>query len=568
MNRARKNTMNYKIPKGFPFMTDNLQDLQDRVHEYLIKFDMEKIVTPGKITEWFGGSFDSHSTFQSYIRLLTGMIPQESLDRMSDINGFLGSLLELYKLTNRENYERMDTESVEPNQLSEERLPPLDWMDHQIRATDLLTRSSFEAASRSFDRTFEKLIEQTTTDREPDRLFYNASNAYFLVGMKELGRACLEYSFALNPKYSPAEEGLKDLMNGEFDTILDIGRISRNLGGFTRLEEDFERGDISKYPVPVLVLGLRSLGVKPSMKDISGWVRVYNSSEELVDVEFSDLVTVDKTIATMSIYGIWLQKFPEEPSIERLQDLIYRIEEVISFNMDDDLSTPIKELESMMLTDKKDFLQSFRSSDSYSDLDEDLLMDILCFMQGDYEFKGSALEMAERLREGTGDDVWSVPIAFLEEENPEKLSERLDEIMVRGDDGRKMLYIDRFMGEILDLPEPDMDAWMMDDGEGPEFTEEIFQQAIDGMDDFEDPFDEDLDIGPSLEILFHPASVHFRYLKGLGLDFTLEKEIIRRGRIIGGDEPKGKKKIGRNEPCPCGSGFKYKKCCMKKEGKR
>jgi len=24
-----------------------------------------------------------------------------------------------------------------------------------------------------------------------------------------------------------------------------------------------------------------------------------------------------------------------------------------------------------------------------------------------------------------------------------------------------------------------------------------------------------------------------------------------------------KKKIGRNEPCPCGSGLKYKKCCGK-----
>lgn len=24
-----------------------------------------------------------------------------------------------------------------------------------------------------------------------------------------------------------------------------------------------------------------------------------------------------------------------------------------------------------------------------------------------------------------------------------------------------------------------------------------------------------------------------------------------------------KKKIGRNEPCPCGSGKKFKKCCLK-----
>ncbi len=25
-------------------------------------------------------------------------------------------------------------------------------------------------------------------------------------------------------------------------------------------------------------------------------------------------------------------------------------------------------------------------------------------------------------------------------------------------------------------------------------------------------------------------------------------------------------KIGRNDPCPCGSGKKYKKCCMGKDG--
>ena len=26
-----------------------------------------------------------------------------------------------------------------------------------------------------------------------------------------------------------------------------------------------------------------------------------------------------------------------------------------------------------------------------------------------------------------------------------------------------------------------------------------------------------------------------------------------------------KKKVGRNQPCPCGSGKKYKKCCMRKQ---
>ena len=43
-------------------------------------------------------------------------------------------------------------------------------------------------------------------------------------------------------------------------------------------------------------------------------------------------------------------------------------------------------------------------------------------------------------------------------------------------------------------------------------------------------------------------------------------------KYVGGNEPADKKpdtvrrvdpKVGRNDPCPCGSGQKYKKCCGK-----
>ena len=32
-----------------------------------------------------------------------------------------------------------------------------------------------------------------------------------------------------------------------------------------------------------------------------------------------------------------------------------------------------------------------------------------------------------------------------------------------------------------------------------------------------------------------------------------------------GPEPIPRKRIGRNDPCPCGSGKKYKKCCLGKD---
>ena len=34
--------------------------------------------------------------------------------------------------------------------------------------------------------------------------------------------------------------------------------------------------------------------------------------------------------------------------------------------------------------------------------------------------------------------------------------------------------------------------------------------------------------------------------------------------IISAPIKRAGKKVGRNEPCPCGSGKKYKKCCMRK----
>jgi SEC-C motif domain protein len=43
--------------------------------------------------------------------------------------------------------------------------------------------------------------------------------------------------------------------------------------------------------------------------------------------------------------------------------------------------------------------------------------------------------------------------------------------------------------------------------------------------------------------------------------------IFEDGRVIGPDPVRREApKIGRNDPCPCGSGRKFKKCCVAKSG--
>jgi len=42
---------------------------------------------------------------------------------------------------------------------------------------------------------------------------------------------------------------------------------------------------------------------------------------------------------------------------------------------------------------------------------------------------------------------------------------------------------------------------------------------------------------------------------------------LQRPTVVSGKSPVvGRRKVGRNDPCPCGSGKKYKKCCWPKYG--
>lgn len=64
------------------------------------------------------------------------------------------------------------------------------------------------------------------------------------------------------------------------------------------------------------------------------------------------------------------------------------------------------------------------------------------------------------------------------------------------------------------------------------------------------------------------GSVHFQaiYKVGTGWGYLEEKsDFLREGErwyYVNGNTSEGQLKPGRNEPCPCGSGKKYKACCL------
>ncbi len=50
----------------------------------------------------------------------------------------------------------------------------------------------------------------------------------------------------------------------------------------------------------------------------------------------------------------------------------------------------------------------------------------------------------------------------------------------------------------------------------------------------------------------------------IGLEPDKPEDITDLERLLNPPKPRiAEKKVGRNDPCPCGSGIKYKKCCGK-----
>ena len=68
--------------------------------------------------------------------------------------------------------------------------------------------------------------------------------------------------------------------------------------------------------------------------------------------------------------------------------------------------------------------------------------------------------------------------------------------------------------------------------------------------------------GPALNYLCPGYRAFFNHIR----PFVKELAALHRGqtrRMSGADAPV-RTKTGRNDPCPCGSGKKYKKCCLGK----
>lgn len=97
----------------------------------------------------------------------------------------------------------------------------------------------------------------------------------------------------------------------------------------------------------------------------------------------------------------------------------------------------------------------------------------------------------------------------------------------------------------------DFQSWLVDDEEYSAILTPILTfGTLEGLEELETMDEEEAD---GMRELVGPAAI---WLHGYWLE--------RRSETAGGSSPlrREEPKVGRNDPCPCGSGKKYKKCCL------
>lgn len=134
----------------------------------------------------------------------------------------------------------------------------------------------------------------------------------------------------------------------------------------------------------------------------------------------------------------------------------------------------------------------------------------------------------------------------------------------------------KIYSDILDHPDQPMDGTLGELAEKYEVRPVIFMGFLDGINDSIEEKNtlDDYDESSSVHLKIVPETLFYNMLKAdadylfglpqwediLGKDRMIEiaKE-YRQSKTVRRETPK----VGRNDPCPCGSGKKYKHCCGK-----
>jgi hypothetical protein len=152
-------------------------------------------------------------------------------------------------------------------------------------------------------------------------------------------------------------------------------------------------------------------------------------------------------------------------------------------------------------------------------------------------------------------------LSLIAREHPDCKDEIVDffhEILVR--EGEDKTFLSFCVGDLAEIKDPSAKPIMRSLFDGSRIDEEIITWSL--IEDIYQTWGDDLLASKEDPMRFFSPE-NLNYLRKLTEEIQSEHRTQTTVPWSALEEPE-KRKVGRNDPCPCGSGKKYKKCCLQK----
>ncbi|MFO8051257.1 MAG: SEC-C domain-containing protein [Thermoplasmatota archaeon] len=538
--------------------------------------------------------------------ILSGMFRNEKMFNKKALNDFTGSLIDLYNSVNYREPHGEKTNREGLIEISRTRFPPDEWTDHYSRALNKLYSNRFMESSDEFIKVFEKLLDGPTASRDIFRIYFNASIAHLLGGRPDLGHACLKASVALNPNYTIARDKMENIDSEDTRQLMKLGVMKRAKENYEKDKALFDRRSYQEMSENELLGLLEDIGVEISREIFIDTAKKVASKNDLIkDLFYSripeDSLDNDKAYAIGQV--LWEIYCPEEPSVEGMMESCSSIGELINGEDSPNLAEIdeyLRPIESLIIDDRKGVVKHWSGFWEYLSSDRHILMEMFRLFSDDVEKRARFKSLSEDLFKITSDPFWKMTRIHLDGSLKEEMEKDFPRFylphieifrrLIDEDDidGAHRAILDAV--EIVDKNRSDDERYRWNLGSIALDMDHVYSV----LDEFYKEFDVDekrIDLleegkknaeminrernsgmGEKMkEIMYEqlvkdPSIKYLKLLNDLGIDFsTGEEEAQAEMRGINPNFGPGehKVKIGRNDPCPCGSGKKYKKCCLR-----
>lgn len=481
------------------------------------------------------------------------------------------------------------------------------------QAHEALHNTRADEAIEEFNQAFRHLHESGSTFPELYRVLANKALAHFLAGDALLGETLLIKSLELNPQYVFAQQTLENFQSGQMDEVIDQA-LARKRHQRYLLDQEYDPDIVMTWPVQKILDIFSLCGVeinKTTFQNVAAkTLEIDYVIERIIKPSFQAPPDVSPEFEWIGAQALWYHWCPDLPS----HDLVLHFWAKLSYQAEDESETDCK----ITLAESQAYFSQMLPQatpalgerlQSYYEYDDYVASFVSSILEPNTNV--TATQIDEQLANWyrvTKDPVFLLKPVIVALQTSQDWQHALAELekttslsyqsylflcyWALDNDQEKLVYplakksleqLKQLATQIDRLPDIkaknlasafEVTLSMLIDF-APKNQQKKYQQQLESLEESIATWPQLAKADQKMERIIQrmtqeriqadPAIQYLNYFNQFNINLAtsepVESETFQIKTSLSDEENEVFSEVGRNDPCPCGSGKKYKKCC-------